>query len=599
MPQHIEAPDGSIVEFPDGMNDDQISAVMRKTYAPKPKRNAYGEVAGFMANVNRGLGVGDELAAGAKTVGNIFSGKTPMQDVVPDFKRSMASQRSIEDSYTADRPKMAALARGTGMAATAAIPAGNTANLFANSSRLANMGRGAVTALGQGAAYAAVDRGSGAERLDAASRASRDPLTATVGAVGGGLSPARRSSPRQVSPEVRALAAEGIEMTPGQMAGGAVKQIEDAATSVPILGPAITGARKRGLESFNRAAVNRALKPIGETLPEGVAAGTDAVKHAGDRLSASYEKVLPEGRVQPDKRFAVEVRKIGPIAETMSEGAQKSLQDIIAKRVTNISKADGGVLSGQRFKQVEKGLDYEIARFNGSRDPDHQATVEALKIVKSSIQNAAMRQNPRFALAKKGIDRGWAELVRIENAAAKTGAEGGVFTPAQYDSAVRMGSDTVRRRGYARGEALGQDLATAGRAVLPSKVGDSGTATRGMVGLVLGGGAGVAGGPLGVAASAGGLALASKGYSPKAIAYANKILGERIAKADQAAALSGLRQLAQNDPKARELYRQVVARLMRAGAAGAAGRQSTGVEATSERFGVSGRSTDPNPYAQP
>src|SRR5688500_5770865 len=116
---------------------------------PAPKKRSLTEnVTGFMANVNRGLGVGDEMVAGAKTALNTFSGATPIQDIGVDFKRSMAAQRQVEDQYAAGKPRAAALARGTGMAATAAVPAGGTANLFAQGGRVANMARGATLAGG-------------------------------------------------------------------------------------------------------------------------------------------------------------------------------------------------------------------------------------------------------------------------------------------------------------------------------------------------------------------------------------------------------------------------------------------------------------------
>ena len=74
------------------------------------KRNAFGEVAGFMANVNRTLGVGDEMAAGFKTAGDVVTGKVkgrnPMElggELASSFKSNMADQRQIEDSFAADR----------------------------------------------------------------------------------------------------------------------------------------------------------------------------------------------------------------------------------------------------------------------------------------------------------------------------------------------------------------------------------------------------------------------------------------------------------------------------------------------------------------
>lgn len=188
----IKGPDGVVNQFPDGTDDAAITAAMAKVYgAPgkpvKPQRNAFGEVAGAMANFNRGLGIGDEMAAGFKTAGNVITGKTPVTDIVPDFQRSMASQRQLEDSYAADRPKVAALARGTGMAATALVPTGQTANAFAQGSRLGGAALGAANAGAASALYAATDRGSAKERFQAAGKASHDPLALALGAGAGAL----------------------------------------------------------------------------------------------------------------------------------------------------------------------------------------------------------------------------------------------------------------------------------------------------------------------------------------------------------------------------------------------------------------------------
>ena len=538
------------------------------------KRNWQGEVTGFMANVNRGLGIGDEMAAGAKTVGNIFSGKVPITEAGADFKRSMADQRQIEDSYAADRPNVAALARGTGMAATAAVPAGNTANMFAQGSRVANAARGATLAAGQGAAYAAVDRGSARERLAASSRAARDPATIALGAAGGALASPRVRQPRAVDPNVRALAAEGVEMTPGQMAGGVAKQLEDAATSVPILGPAISGARRRGVEGFNRAALNRSLRPIGEELPEGLTAGHEAIAYAGDRISAGYRTALPEGGVRADPGFTEAVSALVPTFDTLTPANAARLQNIIEQRLTSRLGPDGR-LTGEVYQRVTSELADEARRFSRSTDADEQAMAQALEGISGALREAAARQNPRFGTRIRQLNEAWANITRAETAAAAGKDPAGVFTPAQYDSAVRSGSDTVRRRGYARGEALGQDLSSAGKAVLPSQLGDSGTATRGAVGMVLGGGAGVVGGPVGLATTAGGLALAGRAYSPQAIAAANRALARNIAGRDQAAALAELRQIALNDPSVQELYREVAARLSRA-AGVAGGAQASG-----------------------
>lgn len=539
--------------------------------APGAKRRSMAdEVGGFMANVNRGLGVGDELAAGAGTAIDVARGRTPVNDIAGGFRRRMADQRSTEDAFAARQPRAAALARGTGMAATAALPAGGQANLFAQGSRAANMARGAVLAGSQAAVYAAADRGTARERLDAASRAALDPVTLALGAGGGALATLRRGkAPKRVNEDVALLAREGVRLTPGQIGGKFTKTAEEAATSIPFAGDRIAKRMGEAQDSFDLAVLNRALKQIGEKMPAAMAAGTDAVRYASDRLSAAYRRVLPEGTIKPDARFVAEARKVGPIMETTSDKAKGTLATIIEKRITAPSAADGGVLSGRTFKKIETGLDTEINRFSGSSDPEHVALTEALNTIKNALGDMAARQNPQFKAAKDAIDRGWATIAQAETAAAAAGSEAGKFTAKQFTAALRAGDKRIRRRGFARGEVLNQDIAQAGERVLAQSVPDSGTGRRvmqGAVGLSLGGAGASTGTLVPMAATIGGISVA---YSPKAVALANRLLGGRIARQEQQALLAQLRAEASRDPRVADLYRQVAAKLARA--AGVAG----------------------------
>lgn len=547
---------------------------------PERKRGVIENVTGFMANVNRGLGIGDEIAAVGNAGVNFLRGRTG------DLKANMAAQREYEDDFDRAKPKTAALARGTGNALTAVVPGGGSAQAFAQAPRTINALRGATVAGLTGAGYAAADRGTVEERGRAAAETARNPVVLATGGALGALGPARRSQPKPVDPNVRLLAEEGVKMTPGQMRGGMAKSMEDAATSLPIVGPAIQDARKQGLEGFNRATLSRALKSIGEDLPPGIATGSDAVKYVGDKLSAAYKDLIPNGRIQPDPKFAARVRKIGPIAETMDAKGQQKLTEILAARVTEPSKADGGVLGGRRYQQMQQGLDYEIAGYKKSADPEHQKMADALGIVKEALTDLAFRNDPKFAAAKQRLDRGWAELVRIERAAGSSAAEGGMFTPTQYKASVAASEQKVggRNRRMARGEALNNDLAEAGKSILPSKVPDSGTATRGFVGMlasapgaVIGGatGGGV-GAAAGMAATAAGLGAASRAYSPRAIEAANASLNRRLGAEAQEAALAELAELASRQPEVRKLYQDVLARLPRTGGIVAQDGQSRG-----------------------
>ena len=79
-------------------------------------------------------------------------------------------------------------------------------------------------------------------------------------------------------------------------------------------------------------------------------------------------------------------------------------------------------------------------------------------------------------------------LMRVENAAGRTGAHEGIFSPAQLKAAARQMDSSLRKRGFAQGKANMQDTAEAARGVLGSTVPDSGTPFRALNMLAVGGG---------------------------------------------------------------------------------------------------------------
>ena len=150
------------------------------------KRSASEEVTGFMANLNRSLGLGDEVVAGIKTAGDVATGRVQnrgggmtgaLHGLKESFDANMAEQRAVEDDFAARRPMMASGARGLGMAATAIAPAGaavQSSNVAMAAARAATAG----AAMGYG--YGMVDRGDLGERAAAANKG------AMVGGVLGG-----------------------------------------------------------------------------------------------------------------------------------------------------------------------------------------------------------------------------------------------------------------------------------------------------------------------------------------------------------------------------------------------------------------------------
>ena len=585
-----------------------------KSVTPVRKRsmvdNVTGYVTGVMANVNRGTGLLDEAAAKVDSMvtlgGDFLSGRRRLDPKNlrgslkaaerEAFDASMAKQRGVEDSFREAYPKTAAFAQGFGNALPVFIPAGETTNAFAQAPRAMNMVRGAVTAGLTSAGYAAADRGTPRERLKAASDASWNPMTLALGAAGGALAPACKGAPKQrISQDVIDLRAKNVELTPGQARGGFVRAVEDAATSTPILGTEIQNARRAGVESFNRANANDALAPVGLKVPDEIPAGRDMVAHVEKTLGGLYDTTIPGRSIAADAEFKAAVgTRIGDIAQDMTEDGRRRLAGILDQRVTGrfgkvkidptdmsptIPGSGSGMvegISGETFQRINSELGAVKGRFSASQDADQRAIAEALGVMQEELRNAAARQDPAFAARKAAIDSGWSAFKRIQGAAASPGAEGGVYTAAQYGGALRRGDRSVDKGATARGSVRGQGFADAARAVLPSKVPDSGTATRGMIGSLVSAPAAVSAGfatggvpgglsvAAGYGATMGGLKLASKAYSPQAIKAANAALDVRISKQQQSAAVNELRRLAMTDPSVARLYQEVSARISRA-----------------------------------
>lgn len=304
----------------------------------------------------------------------------------------------------------------------------------------------------------------------------------TGAATNGALGAAGRMLKPNTSPEVRMLMDEGVTPTPGQIMGGAAKWTEEKARSIPVLGDAITKAQGRGVEQFNRAAFNRVLTPLGETLPEDVAVGREAVKLVQDKVHDAYGDVLSGLKIGVDQQFGQDVNGLKALAQNLVPERAQQFENILNNEV--LSRFNNGMISGETMKGMESSLGKISRDLMRGSDQDASAVGSAVQELQSNLRELVARTNPQVADRLSSVNKAYANLARIETAAGGVGAEGGVFSPRQLSAAVRSGDTHVRHNNYASGGALMQDLTDAGRKVLSPSVPDSGTAGRMMpVGL--------------------------------------------------------------------------------------------------------------------
>ena len=331
-------------------------------------------------------------------------------------------------------------------------------------------------------------------------------------AFGAGTSGLLAGAARMVRPETNPMAAqlmkEGVTPTPGQILGGAYNTVEEKLQSLPILGDAISYSKRKTQEEFNKAALNRALEPIGEKATQAGRAGVLEVK---EKLGKAYESLLPKISFKPDQQFVQEFNNLKQMATGLGPKEQAKFNSIIDDVMSKASP--NGSMLGTTFKTVESKLSKEAKNFTRSSDAYQQelggALNEALRILRDTLP----RVNPGFSDELQAINTGYANYTRIRQAASSTaaGAREGMFTPAQLAQAVRAQDTSAGKGASATGQALMQDLAERGTNVLGAKVPDSGTPGRAALagGGVLAGATGTAL-PLIAALTAGSLPYAAR-----------------------------------------------------------------------------------------
>ena len=307
-----------------------------------------------------------------------------------------------------------------------------------------------------------------------------------IGAGFGGAMPmvtgamGRLISPRaSTNADVQLLREAGVQPTIGQTLGGAANRAEEKAMSLPIVGDAITAARERAREQFNRAAINRAVQPIGGQVDE---VGQAGIQKAGDLLGKSYDDAIANVKaVKFDAQFAQDLGQLRSMVQNLPPDLARRFNATIDDNLAPKISGNGSML-GATYKQLDSKIGQEAAKFGKSSDPFQQDLGDAYKQLQALLKQQAAKSSPEFAKAMKAADAGWANLVRIEGAGKAAQNAEGVFTPAQLNSAIRQADKSVRGRSVARGTALMQDLGNAGQQVLGNKVPNSGTADRLMLG---------------------------------------------------------------------------------------------------------------------
>lgn len=289
------------------------------------------------------------------------------------------------------------------------------------------------------------------------------------------------------------LADRGVRLTPGELIGGPVRRLEDAAGSVPVIGDMIRSRRREGIDTFNRAAWDEALRPAGLSIPDDVAMGHEAVAEARNLFRHEYPRVVSQLEAQNDTPF---LREMVNIRRSLPASIRPQFMDAYRRHV--VRNVENGQLTGTGIQDTLQGLRKEATRLR--RSPGNAYDIDladALMDVRGAIERSVERYSRSADLEDYlALNNSYGRFASLRDAASRLGTEtgiaadtpgaGGVFRPAQLLNAIRTADQSVGRGSFAAGEAPMQGFARTGKNVMGQELPSSGTSERLMMLSALG-----------------------------------------------------------------------------------------------------------------
>jgi hypothetical protein len=459
---------GVSYELPDGLSEDAALARIKSSLQPQPAQPQVAPPSsGFL------MGLKDPITGGAQLLPRALAGITSLGGTTPnrvsqyfsdEARRVDEMARAEEEAYQAQRQAQGGtgfdIARlgGNILNPASIVPATRVAQL-ARAKGLSSVGQAAAGGAVSGAMQPAVGEGTFGEQ-----KTEQVTLGAVTGPIGEKVvaGTGRVLSPL-VSKAEQTMRDLGITPTTGQTLGGQFKTLEEFAQNMPLIGPSIQNARQRVLFDFNKGVINKALAKVDDKLPADVI-GRDAIAYASDEVSKKYDDVL--AKMSFDLDFATTSNILGALSKAKSLDANQrqkvteTLNDII------FGKFSGQKLDGQTYKGIESDLRKKAGNYVNSATASEREIGDALTDVLGVLKKELYFQNPKQTSQLRRIDSAYGDLSVINVAAANSGADSGVFTPKQFNTAVRQQDATRRKTAFAKGKARGQEISDAAVSVI-------------------------------------------------------------------------------------------------------------------------------------
>jgi hypothetical protein len=475
MSKLIDLPDGTRGEFPDDMADSEIKDVLRSKFPPEAESLPQAFMRGARdvgTGVATGFGhLGAALWSPADLAYDVYKGQPGgtsnrlRRESISQFGKEHADPESLNYAIAHATPEMIATGgpiSRAGVALATRLPKalGRLAPAAADIGVNAAYEGGKALATGEDAGTAALYGGGGAAGGRFLVRAL------------GGIKP-------MLSGAAQTLIDKGILPTPGKALGGVPGSIEDKLLSLPIVGDIGQLARKRGLEEYGRAEVNDALKPLNAKVNE---TGSKAIDAAEARIGEAYKTALDGmdmGTRHIDDAISKTRAQMAHIS-LLDKAQAAKLNKYIESRLAAPNVRLGGI-SGDIAKTLDAEIGYLARKFSRSPNPSDHSLGEAFYTLQTNWRAQMAQAADDLGMPGKtalltAANNAYKNLLPIVKASDKAMAQGGTFTPNQL------------QRSYGPYHQEQSALNEAAQEVLPSRVPDSGTAGRLMLGAITAGG---------------------------------------------------------------------------------------------------------------
>jgi len=520
MPTYVIG--GKKIKTETELNESQIDEIASSLGVSKEQPSVAAPSSGFL------MGIKDPISAGAQLLPRGLEQVTSLGGLAPNpvsrFFGSEAQRvdemvRAEEAAYQQQRAAQGETGfdigrLGGNIVNPANIAVGVRAAQAGRAAGLTNVGAGAAAGAATGALQPVVGEEFAGEK------ASQIGLGAVSGAVGEKVAAGvGRVAKPLVSKAEQTMRDLGIVPTPGQVLGGRFKSAEEFAQNLPLVGSQIENARQKTIFNFNKGVINKALNKIGTNLPDDVV-GRDAVAFATDEVSKKYDDVLAKMSFKLDFKTTSDI--LGSLSKSNlpSPGQRETVQEVVNNIMLSKFPANSKI-TGDNIKVIESDLRKEALNYLNSASASDRQIGEALQGVLGVFKKEIGYQNPKLTPELRRVDSAFGDLAIMKIAAANSGAENGVFSPKQYQVAVRQADLSRKKARFAEGRARGQIDADAALKILGE---DAKSTLEGRLAAQVGGGITVLSNPaIGVPTALG----ISGVYSPLGLQVSDLLLRSR------------------------------------------------------------------------